>query len=136
MDPIKKQARQAGAVYLSLAIFGPFSLIYIPGKLIVRGNAAATALNITTHEMLFRVGIVADLFGSILFIFTGFMLYRLLSRVDRLWAVLMLSFVLVSAAVGFLNVVNNVAALNLFRGGEFLSAIDQPQREALGMLFL
>ena len=30
----------------------------------------------------------------------------------------------------------NIAALNLFRGADFLSVIDKPQRDALGMLFL
>jgi hypothetical protein len=49
---------------------------------------------------------------------------------------LMVSFVLVSAAVGFLNTLNNIAALILFRGGEFLTVFDKPQRDALGMLFL
>ncbi len=48
----------------------------------------------------------------------------------------MVSFVLVSAAVGFLNTLNNVAALILFRGDEFLKVFDQVQREALGMLFI
>jgi hypothetical protein len=48
----------------------------------------------------------------------------------------MVGFVLVSAAVGFLNTLNNIAALILFRSADFLSVIDKPQRDALGMLFL
>ena len=44
--------------------------------------------------------------------------------------------VLVSAAVGFLNVLNYVAALTLIHGTEFLAAFETPQRYALGMLFL
>ena len=36
MHPIKKAARIAGAIYLSMVITGPFSLIYVPSKLIVR----------------------------------------------------------------------------------------------------
>ena len=42
----------------------------------------------------------------------------------------MVGFVLVSAAVGFLNTLNNIAGLILFRGGEFLSVFDTPQRDA------
>ena len=49
---------------------------------------------------------------------------------------MMVSLVLVSAAVAFLNVLNNLAALILFRGGDFLTVFDKPQREALGMLFI
>jgi len=36
----------------------------------------------------------------------------------------------------FLNVLNEVAALTLFRGADFLSVFDKPQRDALAMLFL
>jgi hypothetical protein len=39
-------------------------------------------------------------------------------------------------AVTFLNEVNNIAALTLFRGADYLSVFDQPQREALGLFFL
>ena len=35
MHPIKKAARIAGAIYLSMVFTGPFSLIYVPNKLIV-----------------------------------------------------------------------------------------------------
>ena len=48
----------------------------------------------------------------------------------------MVGFVLVSAAVGFLNTLNNIAGLILFRGGEFLNVFDTAQRNALGMLFI
>ena len=136
MHPTDKAARIAGAVYLSMCLTAPFSLLYVPGKLIVRGNAVATADNILTHETLFRFGIVGELFGAVIFILLGVALYRLLSGVNKTWAGLMIALVLVSAAVGFLNVLNNIAALTLFRGGEFLTVIDKPQRDALAYLFI
>jgi Domain of unknown function (DUF4386) len=136
MHPTDKAARVAGAVYLSMVLTAPFSLIYIPSTLIVRGNAAATANNILGHETLFRLGIVADLITSVIFICLVMALYRLLSGVNKTIASLMVALVLVSAAVGFVNVLSNIAALTLFRGGEFLAVLDQPQRNALGMLFL
>jgi len=136
VQPTKKMARIAGALYLSLLIPGPFSLIYIPSALIVPGNAAATAGKILASEMLFRLGIVADLVGAVLFILTGLALYRLLSGVNQALASLMVILVLVSATVGFVNALSNVAALTLFRGADFLAAFGKPQRDALGMLFL
>ena len=136
MHPLKKAARIAGAVYLSMVITGPFSLIYVLSKLIVRGNAAATADNILAHETMFRLAILADLLGSVIFICLAIALYKLLSRVNKTWAGLMVAFVLVSAAVGFLNTLNNIAALTLFRGADFLAVFDKPQRDALGMLFV
>ena len=136
MHPLKKAARIAGAIYLSMVVTGPFSLIYVPNKLIVRGNATATADNILAHETMFRLAILADLFGAVIFICLGIALYKLLSSVSRTWAGLMIAFVLVSAAVGFLNTLNNIAALTLFRGADFLAVFDKPQRDALAYLFV
>ena len=136
MHPTDKAARIAGAVYLSMVVTAPFSLIYVPGKLIVRGDATATANNVLAHETLFRLGIVADLITSIIFICVALALYRLLSGVNKTLASLMVALVLVSAAVGFINVLNNIGALILFRGADFLTVLEKPQRDALGMLFL
>ena len=136
MHPTDKGARVAGAVYLSMAVTAPFSLIYIPRTLIMRGNATATANNILAHETLFRLGIVAELITSVIFVFVVMALYRLLSGVNKTHASLMVALVLVSAAVGFMNVLNNIAALILFRGTDFLAVFEKPQRDALAMLFL
>src|SRR5213596_1348616 len=136
MHPIKQTARIAGAVYLSMVITGPFSLIYVPSKLIVRGNAAATSDNILAHETMFRLSIIADLVGQVIFICLAIALYRLLSGVNKIRAGLMVALVLVSAAVGFINTLNNIAALTLFSGADFLAVFDKPQRDALAYLFV
>src|SRR5438034_3894636 len=101
MHPLKKAARIAGAIYLSMVVTGPFSLIYVPSKLIVRGNAAATSNNILAHETMFRLSIMADLVGQVIFICLAIAFYRLLSGVNETWAGLMVEGVLLSAAVGF-----------------------------------
>ena len=136
MHPTAKAARIAGAVYLSMVLTAPFSLIYVPSKLIVRDNAAATAENVLAHETMFRLSILGDLVGQVIFICLAIALYRLLSGVNKIWAALMVAFVLVSAAVGFVNTLNDIAALILFRGADFLAVFDKPQRDALGMLFI
>jgi hypothetical protein len=46
MSSTKKTARIAGVLYLVNGVTGFFSIIYVPTKLIVYGNAAATAKNI------------------------------------------------------------------------------------------
>src|SRR6202521_4875520 len=136
MHPTNKTARVAGALYVLNGVNGFFSLQYVPGKLIVSGNAAATANNILAHEMLFRVGIVSELFCAAEFIFVVWALYRLLSGVNTTHASLMVILGLVPLPIMFLNVLNEVAALTLFRGADFLSVLDKPQRDALAMLFL
>jgi hypothetical protein len=136
MHLLKKTARIAGAIYLSMVITGPFSLIYVPSKLIVHGNASATAANVLAHDTMFRFAIVAGLFGQVIFICLAIVLYKLLSDVNKTWARLMVGFVLVASAVGFVIELNNLGALILFRGGEFLSVFDKAQLDALGMLFV
>ena len=136
MHPTNRAARIAGAVYLSMVITGPFSLMYVPGKLIVKGNATATAGNVLAHETMFHLGTVGNLIGSVIFVCLAIALYRLFREVDRTQAQLMVGLVLVSAAVGFMNELNNIAALILFRGGDFLTVFDKDQLDALGMLFI
>lgn len=136
MHPTVKTARIAGAVYLSTLPFALYFWSYIPGKLIVRGNATATAENILAHETLFRLSILGDLVGYLIFICVGFLLYRLLRDVNRMWALVMLGFVLVQGAIGFMNGLNSIAAVILFRGADFLAVIDKAQREALAMFFI
>ena len=136
MHPTVKAARIAGALYLSMVLVAPFAMLYVPGKLIVRDNAAATAENILAHETMFRLSIFGDLIGHVIFICLGVALYHLLSSVNKTWALLMVGIVWVSAAVGFLNTLNHIAAVIFFRGAEFLSAFDKPQRDALAYFFL
>jgi len=136
MHPTVKAARTAGLIYLLMVVVAPFSMLYVPGKLIVRGNAAATAENILAHETMFRLSIFGDLIGHVIFICLGIALYRLLSGVNKNWAALMVAFVLVSAAVGFVLTVNNIAALLFFRGDDFLAVFDKAQRDSLAMFFI
>src|SRR5207302_5073047 len=124
MHPTDKAARIAGAVYLSMVLTGPFSLIYAPSKLIVHGDATGTANNFLSHEALFRLWIIGDLWTHIIFICLGVTLYHLLNRVSKPWTVAMRGFVLVSAAVGFLNTLNNIAAFILFRCAACLSVFE------------
>src|SRR4051794_40859702 len=136
MHPTKKDARVAGLLYLLMAIPGPFSLMYVPNKLIVAGNAAATANNIMAHEMLFRLSILGILVSGVGFLFLAMALYRLFNGVNKAHAALLVILVAVSVAISYLVELNQIGALILLRGGEFLTAFNQPQREALALLFV
>lgn len=136
MHPIAKTARIAGALYLSTLPLAIYFWSYLPGKLIVRGNAAASGKNILAHETLFRFSILGDLFTHVILLCLAFLLYRLLSGVNRTWAFVMVGFVLVSTAIGFMNALNSIAAVILFRSADFLVASDKAQGEAMAMLFI
>ena len=132
----KNPGRLAGLLYVIASIPGVFALLYVPSKLIVHGNATATANNIAVSETLFRSGIAADLFGQALFILVALALYDLLKGVNHRQALLMLTLILVAIPIAFLNEVNAIAAVLLVRGADFQSVFDKPQRDALAMLFL
>jgi hypothetical protein len=136
MTTLSRNARVAGLLYLTL-LTAPLRLIYIPKKLFVAGDAAATASNIAAHETLFRLGILSDLLTATMALFLTLALYRLFKGVDedlaRLVVILGSLFV---TPIYFLNTVNDVAALTIAGGADFLSVFDKPQRDALVVLFL
>ena len=136
MSSTMNLGRFAGLLYVLTSIVGFFAMGYVPGKLIVHGNAAATANNIAASETLFRLGIAGSLIGQAGFIFVALALYDLLKGVNRRHATLMVILIVVSVPIAFLNEVNSIAALVLVRGADFLSIFEKPQREALAMLFL
>lgn len=135
MHPMKRTARLTGLLYLLVALAGPFILIYVPGKLFVPGDAAATAGNILAHESLFEAHILVSLFSELCFIGVALGLYRLLRDEGVELAVLMVVLVLVDAPLAFLRVANDVATLTFVRGADLLAAFDEPQRDALATLF-
>jgi hypothetical protein len=136
MNSTKKTARLAGVLYLVNGVTGFFGIIYVPSRLIVSGNAAATANNILASERLFRVGIVSELICAAEFVFLLWVLYRLLAGVSRTHASLMVILGLVFVPIMCVNVLNEIAALTLLRGADFLSVFDKRQLEAMAMLFL
>jgi hypothetical protein len=111
--------------------------MYIPSKLFVHGNATATANNIAAHQLLFRLGIVADLICAVILIFLALAFYRLFKEVDQNLAVLVVILGgVMPALIDFVGVVSDAGALMIVRGGGFLSVFDTPQRDALALLFL
>ena len=83
MNSTKKIARIAGLLYLVNGVTGFFGIIYVPSRLMVSGNAAATAQNILASERLFRLGIVSELTCAAEFVFLLWVLYRLLGTSEQ-----------------------------------------------------
>jgi hypothetical protein len=130
------RARVAGFLYLMANLPAPFALLYLPSRLIVRGDAAATANNIMASESLFRLGIVGLLFNGIGMIFLVLALYQLLKVVNKNVAWLMVLFVLVGVSIGMLNELNNLAVLLLLSGADYLKVFTTEQLQALVYFFL
>ncbi len=129
-------ARVAGFLYLFANLFAPFTLLYLPSRFIVRGDAAATAGNIMASESLFRFGIVSNLFNSIANILLVLALYQLLKVVNRNMASLMVIFSLAAVPIAMLNELTQLAVLQLLSGADYLGIFPTDQLHALAYLFL
>ena len=137
MGATANPGRVAGLWYLLLVFIGPLRLIYIPSKLLVHGDAAATATNIAAHEWLFRFGIVADLAGAIVLVMLTLAFYRLFEGVSRQLAVQVVIFGgVMPALIYIVNSVSDAAALMIVKGPNVLAVFDKPQRDALAWLFV
>jgi hypothetical protein len=136
MSFTKNPGRSAGLLYLLVSIPGAFALVYVPSKVFVHGNPAATINNITAFETLFRLGIAANLISQALFILVALALYELFKEVNRRHAALMMALIVVAIPIAFVNELNAIAALVLVHGADFLAVFDQPQRDALALLFV
>ena len=135
MNATKKQARIAGFWYLMMAVTGPLGLMYIP-TLIAKGDPAATAQNILDAEFLFRMSIVSNFLCQLAFIWLVLALYRLFKDVNKDHARLMVSLVLVSVPISFLNQANLLASLLFLKDADFLTTFSLDERQSMAMAFL
>lgn len=136
MSSARNPGRVVGLWYLTLVVFGPLNLIYIPTKLFVH-DPATTAANIVAHQTLFQMGLLADVVGSMLLIFVVLAFYRLFKDVDPYLAVLLvITGGIMPAVLMLVNFVNSAGALTVAQGPSFLAAFDKTQRDALVMLFV
>ncbi|PUB13677.1 DUF4386 domain-containing protein [Yoonia sediminilitoris] len=73
-------ARMAGALYLTIALCGGFSIGYVPMQIVVSGDAAASASNLLGHAGLFKLGVLADSAVILCEIAITVILYQLFRR--------------------------------------------------------
>lgn len=108
--------RIAGWGILAMVLIAPFAEFYVRRRLVVPGDGSATATNITAHESLFRLGIVAFLVVIVLDVVVAWGLYVLLEPVSRTvsvlmaWTRLVFATIFAVAVVGLLNAVDLVTA--------------------------
>jgi hypothetical protein len=99
VSSVQAYARAAGVMFLISFVAGSFGEFYVPSKLIVVGDAAATVSNIVGHETLFRLGFAAYLLEALCDVALALVLYVLLKPIHRNLALLSAFFGLVSTAL-------------------------------------
>jgi hypothetical protein len=97
-----RDARIAGALYLTIAVCGGFSIGYVPSRIVVAGDATTTAANLLDQLGLFRLGVLADSSMILLEIAITVILYQMFRGVSpRLAMIAMISRLGMIVVMGF-----------------------------------
>ncbi|MBP1655493.1 MAG: hypothetical protein H6Q31_94 [Bacteroidetes bacterium] len=134
-DSRKNTARLAGLIYLIWTITGLFAMFYVPSQINMEGDAAATAQNILSNELLFRTSIVNDILSGTLWVIMVLVFYRLFIQVDVFQARILVALVIVQIPTVFFMGALNVTSLMILKG-EILKTFELAQRQDLAMLLL
>ncbi len=128
--------KAAGVLFLLTFLGGGFGEMYIPNRLIVPTDAAATAANLKSSEALFRLGFAAYLVEALCDVGLTWIFYVLLRPVHKDLALLAAFFGLVSTALfGFAELFYFSSSLVL-RDADYLKSFSTDQRNTLAMLSL
>src|SRR5437660_4332034 len=112
----RQLARIADALYLINIVLGAFATAIVPAIIVVTGDAAATAHNIQTHELLYRLGLVAHVIILCTNVPLAVIFYDLFKVVNRRLALFVAFFTLVGTAVEGADLSNQFAPLSLLDG--------------------
>lgn len=135
MNSIKKTARMAGFLYFIFIVTLIFSSV-VRSKLIVFGDAVATANNIMASEWFFRIGFMSEILSAVFFLLAAWALYVLLKSVNKDIALLFLLLNLAGVAIECINMLNLFTATLLLSGADYLTVFPVNQLQSLAMLFL
>jgi hypothetical protein len=136
MNSIKQQGRLAGLLWFLTALTGAFGLLYIRSKVLVPGDASATAAHIIASEFLFRAAIVSTLFSQLFMFFFGLALFRLFKDVHKQWATVLLISIMMTVAIAVVNTLNLFGALVVLGPADYLKPFTPEQLNAVAMFFL
>jgi hypothetical protein len=128
-------ARMVAVCYFVLLASG-FDLFFVFGKIVVRGDAAATATNILSHQAIFLAGFAAALLGVAAYLVVTALLYRLFEPVNRTVSLCAAFFSLTGCIIQAVALVFHLAPLVVLANQAYLAAFKPEQLQALALVFL
>ena len=127
-------ARIAGVFYLM--VFLTAVPVLAGGRLVISGDAAATATNILAQEALYRLGWASNLIATACYVVVTALFYDLFKPVNRSVSLTAAFFSLVGCGLGALSGVFQLAPLAVLGGAQYLSVFTVEQLQALALLLL
>jgi hypothetical protein len=135
MSP-RAKARLAGVLYLLTMVLGGFAQGFISDRLVISGDAAATATNILANPSLFRLGFAIYLIEMACQITMVALFYELFKPVSKTVSMLAAIFGLVGCTIKTLSRLFFIAPFLVLGGAPYLSVFNAEQLQALALLFL
>ncbi len=129
------KARIAGVFYLGTFVTGGLAL-FAGGRLIVSGDAAATAANILAHESLLQLSFAANLLATACYIAVTALFYEIFKTVNRSLSLIAAFFSLVGCAIGAASFVFQLAPLVVLGGKQYLSVFKMEELQALALVLV
>jgi len=134
--PVQTYAKVAGVLFLLSFIGGGFGEAYVPSKLIVATDAAATVQNLSSSELLFRLGFAGYLLEACCDVTLALVFYVLLKPVDKYVSLLAAFLGLMGTATFAVAELFYFAPTLLLRGGSYLKSFSPDQLNTLAVLSL
>lgn len=131
---LARYARVAGVAMLLSIVFGLLGEMVLPGRIVVRGDAAATAARIVGDPTLFRLSFAAYLVEGLCDAALCVLFYVLLKPVDRHLALLSAFFGIASMVIYAVAQSSFFAASLVLGDSSGMTAFTQEQRNALAYL--
>mgnify|MGYP003557415591 FL=1 len=128
--PPQVAARIAGFLYLLVIAGGLFAQVFVRERLIVAGDAAATADNLLQHATLYRWGFGIHLAYLLCATVLAVILYDMLRRVSAGLALLALCFDMAAITVEGIHLLHHLAPLLLLTDGG-LAGMEPSQLQAM-----
>jgi hypothetical protein len=129
-------ARWAGALFLATIVGGIVAQAVLSDRLVVAGDAAATARNIAANRSVVRAAFAVFMIEMACQIATTALMYELLMPVDRSLARMAAAFGYVGSGIKILSRVFFYAPLFVVGGAPYLSAFSPRQLEAIAYLLI
>lgn len=135
MSPTTK-ARLSGALLLATIVGGIIAQAFISDRLVITGDPAATARNISANQTLIRVAFAIFMIEMSCQVATTALTYDLLMPVDRSLARASAVFGYVGSGIKTMARLFFYAPLFVLGGASYLSAFDAKQLEVLAYLLI